>query len=435
MSSWESLFQTRRIESRETYNFLIVAALMEELNEFYNLNEQFSTQEAKEGGAFEVSCTIANSNVKILTYTPNLMGMPYSAAAIMRIIEVHQPVFTLMIGTCARIKGSHDLGDVLIPNKVFSYESGKYENGLFIPDYESYSLGENLRKQAERLKAIINKSLSYKVATDIDFCSGAAVVDDSELSEKIIERCSRKLAGLDMEAYSLACINNIVRAAQKEVLVVKGISDFAKNKGVAEQQGNKELAKRNSADFAYRLIQHLQETLFGPSQMATISSNPAKPIGYKVSKQEDPSLPAQISIDPLVSDEHEHRFYSIQKIRVMEGEELTTHLNRFLCGGWSLSVRKKMEFQRHEVKIATVTNEILTHLIDSLPSHFRTEIRQVELNKKDLQLTFVLYDPLEKKVLSKETLTITDDATMSGMNDRGYSLNYQRLGLYKSVTS
>lgn len=259
-------FKTKApIKVEETFNFLVVAALQEELNEFYKINQSFNKKTIKDGGANAVSYTAKGKKISILTYTPNKMGMPFNAASLMNIISIHKPVYTIMIGTCACIAKDHNLGDVLIPDRVFSYESGKYEKGEFKADYAAHSTGEELRKQAELLKSQLNGKLQYNVTTDEDFCSGGAVIDDSDLSKEIIKRCSRKLSGLDMEAYSIACINTVLKG-RNELLVVKGISDFAKEKSTTEQEGKKELAKRNSAHFAFELIKHLQETVFGFDQ-------------------------------------------------------------------------------------------------------------------------------------------------------------------------
>jgi nucleoside phosphorylase len=259
------------IASKETYNFLVVAALQEELNEFYKVNKSFSKRTQKEGGAFEINYKFDGNIVKIITYTPNKMGMPFNAAALMNIISIHEPHYTIMIGTCACIAKNHNLGDVLIPDRVFSYESGKYEKGVFKPDYVAHSTGEELRKQAELLKSIIGNELNFNVTTDEDFCSGGAVVDDIEISKEIIKNCGRKLSGLDMEAYAVACINTVLKG-NKELLVIKGISDFAKDKGECEQTGNKELAKKNSAKYTYELIKYLQKTTFGVIQSTNIKS-------------------------------------------------------------------------------------------------------------------------------------------------------------------
>ncbi len=252
------------ISTKDTYNFMVVSALQEELNEFYSQHSDFDKREKKEGGAFKVSLSLTGKRkIDILTYTPNKMGMPFNAASIMRIISIHQPVYSIFIGTCAGLKTDNRKGgDVLIPFRVFSYESGKFEDGKFLPDYMNYETGELLRKEAEVLNNRIKTNLTYKVITDEDFCSGSAVIDDKSKREEIITRSGRKVSGLDMEAYSIACLNSVLRPENKELLVVKGIMDFAMDKEESEQTGSKELAKRNSANFAFELIKHLDKEIF-----------------------------------------------------------------------------------------------------------------------------------------------------------------------------
>lgn len=263
MGLFDILRTTPSVASYESYNFLIVAALQEELNEFYKLDPNFSKMERMEGDCYEVSFNNNGKTIKVLTYSADKMGMPFNAASIMRIINIHQPYFTLFIGTCASIGKKRNLGDVLIPHRIFSYESGKYEDGSFKPDYYAYETGETLRKQANLLYSRIENSLKYKVSYDDDFSSGGAVIDDENIVIEIEKRCGRKLSGLDMEAYSIGCINFILKP-NKELLVIKGISDYARKKGETEQLGNKELARKNAAEYAFELIKHLDSNVLGP---------------------------------------------------------------------------------------------------------------------------------------------------------------------------
>jgi len=250
------------VTSNEAYNFLVVAALQEELNEFYTVNNKFKKREIREGGAYKISYVKNGRRINLLTYSPNKMGMPFNAASIMKIINTHNPTYTLFIGTCAGLTDEkRKCGDVLVPVRAFSFESGKYELGKFLPDHISYETGELLRKHAEIVHKK-NKKRAFKVFTDEDFFSGAAVINDEAKRKEIISNSARKVTGLDMEAYSIACINHILRAESKELLVVKGISDFAVDKSNSEEQGNKSLAMKNAAAFAYEIICHLETTVF-----------------------------------------------------------------------------------------------------------------------------------------------------------------------------
>jgi nucleoside phosphorylase len=274
------------VSNRESFNFLVVSALQEELNEFYSLNQRFIKTPMPLSEAFKLSSTHKGRTLKILTYTPNRMGMPFNATAIMRIISIYQPVYTFFIGTCAGLKiDKRTVGDVLVPHRVFSYESGKYENGKFLPDYISYETGEFLRKEAEHLNSKIKHRLKYQVITDEDFCSGAAVIDDEKKRDDILMYSARKVSGLDMEAYALACINMVLRSEGKEAIVIKGIMDFAMDKADSEQVGNKELAKKNAAAFTYELIKHLDATIFNPIKEVSVLEQLGEAIGTKTNEQ------------------------------------------------------------------------------------------------------------------------------------------------------
>jgi len=243
------------------YDYLVCSALQEELMAFYELSSSFKKKRHLEEGDVEVAIKIKNRNVKILTYSSAKMGMPYNAAALMKIISKHNPKYTFFIGTCAGLnKKKQKYGDVLIPDCVFSYESGKHTEGnVFLPDHINFETDGEIRRYAEIIKKkFANK---FNVFTDENFCSGAAVIDNMEKRDKIINDSPRKVTGLDMEAFAIACINNILKVDKKKLSVVKSIMDFGENKSKSEAKKNKELAKNNSAKFAFELLKYIEENV------------------------------------------------------------------------------------------------------------------------------------------------------------------------------
>lgn len=274
MGIFSSLFNysTGLVTSKPTYNYLVVAALQEELNAFFDLTSHLSKKARKEGGAIELIYKKGKREIKILAYSPNKMGMPYNAAAIMRIILLHQPIYTFFIGTCAGLyKDKQKPGDILIPHFIFNYESGKHTaNGDFQSDYVSFETDDEIRKFAEIIKNRVSKQ--YNVTTDENFCSGGAIVDNHEKKEKIIKDSARKVSGLDMEAFSIACINSILKEEGKKLSVIKGIMDFGEDKSESEKEQNKKLAKINSAKFALELIDYIDDNIMGINQDAAITN-------------------------------------------------------------------------------------------------------------------------------------------------------------------
>ena len=94
MGLFDAFKTTTPIKAKETFNFLVVAALQEELNEFYKINQSFNKKTKKDGGAYEVSYTAKGKKIGILTYTPNKMGMPFNAASLKIIIASYKHVYT-----------------------------------------------------------------------------------------------------------------------------------------------------------------------------------------------------------------------------------------------------------------------------------------------------------------------------------------------------
>ncbi len=267
--NWFTSKRSKSIVSKETYNYLVVAALQEELKEFCNLCGKKQGVKHKTGGAVEIVFKKGKKQIKILTYSSNKMGMTYNAAAIMNVIAIHQPVYTFFIGTCAGlIPEKQKTGDILVPHFVFAYESGKHSaKGVFEADHISFDTSEDIRKYSENLKSNIRR---YNVTTDENFCSGAAIIDNKVKKEEIKNDVARKVTGLDMEAFAIGCINDILKKDGKQLAVIKGIMDFGENKLESENNNNKTLAKKNSADFTLKLIRYIDENVMGFKQDVTI---------------------------------------------------------------------------------------------------------------------------------------------------------------------
>ena len=149
------------INVKPSYNYLVVAALQEELNAFTSLTSKIRKVKSLETGTDELSYKMDNSanEIKILSYATTKMGMSYNAAAVMRIIQIHQPIYTFFIGTCAGLyPEKQKCGDVLVPHRIFNYESGKHsEDGRFEPDHTCYETDDDMRRYAEIIKNKVSR--------------------------------------------------------------------------------------------------------------------------------------------------------------------------------------------------------------------------------------------------------------------------------------
>ena len=177
----------------------------------------------------------------VATYCPT-MGMPVSAAISMKIIHKFDPKLIIMTGIAAGVEGKVNLGDVLIPNMIWDWGSGKITDSegasslLFDP--EAVAINEQL---ATEMKDISSKGL-YVEAIKREFqgnppthslkihvgpvASGAAVLADSKTIDLIKEQ-KRSVIGVEMEAYGVLVSSKLCKAEPLKALIIKSVCDFA----------------------------------------------------------------------------------------------------------------------------------------------------------------------------------------------------------------
>jgi nucleoside phosphorylase len=257
----QNVYTKSFISSKKSYNFLVVAARQDELSAFIDQTDNLKKGEKVEFGVRELRYVEKKLQIEILTYTSANMGMAFNAASIMRIICKYQPMYTIFIGTCAGLNSDKNkCGDVLIPQNIYNYESGKHkDNNEFESDHNCFSTDDDMRKYAEILKNKLDKKIN--IIADEHFCTGSAIIDSKQKKDEIISRLPRKVTGLDMESYSIACINYILREEGKKLCVVKSIMDFGEKKTESEGNDNKKLAMYNSGKVTLELIKYIHNEI------------------------------------------------------------------------------------------------------------------------------------------------------------------------------
>jgi nucleoside phosphorylase len=237
--------------SKDYYSFLVVSALHEEMEPFLKgKNHTYigNESELKKYGVQNSKGTVFN----VLCYSSNKMGMPFNGVAITRIIERYSPRYVLFIGTCAGLRRTKYLkeGDVLIPEYIYAYDSGKHDDkGVFQIEHRHYEVSSSLRTLANDM--ISEKKYLFNIKQSCGFCSGSSVVNSKDMIEKIENEANRKVSGFDMEAYVIAVINQLYK--EVETIVIKGIMDF----GINKKDTYKQVAKENSAKVADDLIRYI----------------------------------------------------------------------------------------------------------------------------------------------------------------------------------
>jgi len=190
-----------------------------------------------------------------------------------RAIQYFKPNVILFVGIAgSRKPKDFGVGDVIFPEKVYSYEGGKSEKDSFLarPDNAlmSYTLMEKAKKERNKddWKKLIKGQWSIEVKADIGvIASGEQVVEhyNSSIGE-ILHNYYNDTSAVEMEGFGFGKAANRQGRETSNILigVVRGISDIIeqplkskKNKTDDRRPANtKELASDTAAAFAYWLI-------------------------------------------------------------------------------------------------------------------------------------------------------------------------------------
>ncbi len=158
--------------------------------------------------------------LKVVACAAPQMGMTAAAITSMKLIERWRPRFLVMSGIAASTKKELNFGDVLVGEMVFDYGSGKIVDTaagrrVFVADPRLLSIDVQLKallQKCEReqpfvgefMQAWRGRTLGWLPRINLGvIASGAAVIQSNKLVKEIL-KTSRKVVGLDMEAYGVA---------------------------------------------------------------------------------------------------------------------------------------------------------------------------------------------------------------------------------------
>lgn len=213
--------------------------------------------------------------VTVVACSAPSMGMTAACVTACKVIERWRPRFLVMTGIAAGTAKEQRAGDVLVAEAAYDYGSGKIaetEDGgrLFIPspsqlriDAELQAILQRWERDQTQMDAV--RHAWYRDEGSIPrlilglIASGSAVVQNVELVKEILSK-SRKVIGLEMEAYAIFQAAHLASGPRPRVLVAKSICDFAdKNKKDDWQQ----YAAFTSARFVYEFFTTATELRIG----------------------------------------------------------------------------------------------------------------------------------------------------------------------------
>jgi nucleoside phosphorylase len=232
---------------------------------------RFSTEVAG-GVVFQTTEILYNQkSVKIAFTSQTSPGMVSAAILTTKSLYLCAPQYVIMTGICAGVRGSVQLGQIVVANTVFDHGSGKLEDGELLPDYPHIPLDHELSGMLNNFcteKHVVNKIVNrwpdeatrpnIYTAQMGQMASGAAVVADDQVVAKVVGH-QRKLIAIDMEAYGVAKAVHEATTKTTRAFVIKAVSDFGdKNKDNLYQP----FCAYASAEFAKSFLERFSDVLF-----------------------------------------------------------------------------------------------------------------------------------------------------------------------------
>ncbi len=170
------------------------------------------------------------------------MGMTASAVLAAKMAMTFRPRYLVMAGILAGIKGACELGDILVADPGWDYESGKRTVSDGRPTFAAaphqISLNPFIRAKlaltAQDHSALdeIRRRWSGPPKQTVltmrlgPVASGAAVLEDAAVVESI-RRQHRKTLGIEMETYGVLVAADECPVPQPKAISIKSVCDFA----------------------------------------------------------------------------------------------------------------------------------------------------------------------------------------------------------------
>lgn len=199
---------------------------------------------------------------QVITCQQDVMGMASTSALATKAIFLFRPRYIIMSGIAAGIGAESEqlYGDVLIPDIVWDYSTGKYvgpnESEIrfgdvgFLPRPQSLYLDPDLKRIIERL----SKPGACKFHVHMGpLACGTSVVANRTAVDARIRALYPATIGLDMESYSVFLAASKANNPKPKALVVKSICDYANNEKSDQYQ---RFASFTSSRFVEHLLIH-----------------------------------------------------------------------------------------------------------------------------------------------------------------------------------
>lgn len=233
---WQNALRMLILQSSSQikFDFLIFAALPKERAPYLTV-PQLDGKSVFSDGLTRYDIKIGDRSGSIIELPR--MGLVDASIIAAKCIDRYSPSVVAMSGICAGFPGRAEMGQLLISEIAYEYQTGKWSKDGFEAEPYQVSISEKLRTTIRHL--IDDDGLIYELEEGWKserpkltpkpklaiFTSGSAVIADARYMEQIATH-HRKVSGLDMEVFGLHRAAHLA-SSNPDVLCAKVVVDLA----------------------------------------------------------------------------------------------------------------------------------------------------------------------------------------------------------------
>ena len=213
---------------------------------------------------YETAFERGGKTLKVVTARQSEMGMTAAGVLAMKMISVFRPKYVIMVGIAAGVAQRNAVdqiyGDVVVPDVVWDYSSGKFVSSQranvsfggvgFVPRPHFVNTDEAMLEAVERAMASPENECHIHIGP---MACGSTVVANSEVVDKQIHAQYGNTAALDMESYAVMYAVKAAPVPRPKGLVIKSVCDYADEEKSDQYQ---KFAAFTSAQFAKLLYEN-----------------------------------------------------------------------------------------------------------------------------------------------------------------------------------
>lgn len=178
---------------------------------------------------------------RVATAVAPRMGMVATSLLCAKLISKLRPRFIVMAGICAGVEGKTNIGDVILADSSWDWQSGKHTTDELGPHFSfaphQLPLPEFVRSRCSQLRSdhglwskIKHDYLGSAPSTELTLrlgpmASGSAVLADSAIVKQIQQQ-ERNLLGVEMEIYGMYAAASSAGFPRPTAIAMKAVCDY-----------------------------------------------------------------------------------------------------------------------------------------------------------------------------------------------------------------